>query len=489
MSLPGVARGGALGLATVIAERGLALAGIVALGRLLAPGSFGLWAFVVSWLAMFQVLADPGLEAVLLRRLAEPGADRPRLLGSGLALRALLAIGSALLAVALAPFAGAAGAAGDPRLLVGCGAAALFLQGQPGFRSLLRAELRIGAVFALAAATSAAVLVATVAAASAGFGLPAVFLAAAAAQAAGLAAAAIASRTVDRRGLRVDASLWRGFLREAWPIGANVLVVTLGLRMGALALMRARGPAEVGFYSSATRLTESLNLLADGVMLTVFPVLARRAFEGPREVLAIARPTARLLSVAVLGAILAIAPLAPDLLARLFRPEFAAAAPALVVASWSALLAALGTLYGGVLVATGLQRVLLWTNAVATLVLVVLQWLVVPRFGMVGAAAVSLAVSVASHVALALLPTTRGIVGPCLRAAAGPVACAGLLLVGAQFVPGPPVARAASLLVVFPCLLLLSGAIDRRELDSLGEALARSSADRPGGPGAEARKL
>ena len=460
------ARGGVLGLATVVVERGLSLAGIVALGRILVPADFGRWAFVVSWLAAFQVLADPGLEAVLVRRLAAPGADRARLLASGLSLRALLAVASTALAVALAPLAVDAGSASATRLLVGCGAAAMLLQAQPVYRSLLRAELRMGAVFGVAAASSLAAFVATVAAAASGLGVPAVFLAVAAAQAMGFAAA----RLVAHRGVggarRVDPSLWRGLLREAWPIGANVLVVTLGLRMGALVLMRARGPGEVGFYSSATRLTESLNLVADGAMLTVFPALARRAFEDPAGLIAIARPTARLLAIAIL---------APDLLAGLFRPEFAAAAPALVVASWSALLAALGTLYGGLLVATGRQRVLLWINTAATVLLLGLQWLVVPRAGMVGAASVSLVTSVASHVVLALLPATRDLVGPCLRAAMAPVACAALLLACERFAPGPPLARAALLTVSFPVLLGISGALGRREFGALGEALAGDS--------------
>ncbi|MFM7736236.1 MAG: oligosaccharide flippase family protein, partial [Alphaproteobacteria bacterium] len=165
MSSARVARGGALGLATVVAERALSLAGIVALGRILAPSDFGRWAFVVSWLAVFQVLADPGLEAVLVRRLSEPGADRARLLGSALSLRALLALASAAIAVALAPLAVDGPSGAGTRLLVACGAAALLLQAQPGFRSLLRAELRIGTVFAVAAATGTAALLATVVAA------------------------------------------------------------------------------------------------------------------------------------------------------------------------------------------------------------------------------------------------------------------------------------------------------------------------------------
>ncbi|MFM7142377.1 MAG: oligosaccharide flippase family protein [Alphaproteobacteria bacterium] len=477
MSSARVARGGALGLATVVAERALSLAGIVALGRILAPADFGRWAFVVSWLAVFQVLADPGLEAVLVRRLSEPGADRARLLGSALSLRALLALASAAIAVALAPLAVDGPSGAGTRLLVACGAAALLLQAQPGFRSLLRAELRIGTVFAVAAATGTAALLATVVAALAGLEPNGIFLAAAAAQACGLAAAWFAARRSGRLDLRVDPSSWKGLLREAWPVGANVLVVTLGLRMGALALMRARGPDEVGFYSSATRLTESLNLLADGAMLTVFPVLARRAFEGASGLLAIARPTARLLAIAVLAAILVIVPLAPDLMGRLFRPEFAAAAPAMVIASFSALLAALGTLYGGVLVATGRQRVLLWINAAATVLLVGLQWVVVPRAGMVGAASVSLAVSAASHLVLASLPATRDLVGPCLRAAAGPVACALLLLAFERVLPGAPLARAAILSAAFPVLLWASGALDRCEIEALGAALGGERSD------------
>jgi O-antigen/teichoic acid export membrane protein len=471
MSATTVARSSALGLATVVVERALALVGIVALGRLLPAESFGLWAFVVAYLAAFQVLADPGLESVLLRRLAQPGADRARLLGAGLVLRASLAGLAGLLAVALAPLAGGAITAVDGRLVVACAAAALLLQGQPGFRALLRSDLRIATVFAVAAGSSMLVLAATVLAAANGYGLPAIFLAVATAQALGLVAAGFAAGRGELVRPRIDPALWADLLREAWPIGANVLVVTLGLRMGALLLMRTGGPAEVGYYSSAMRLTESLNLIADGAMLTVFPLLARRAFTAPLEMVTVARTTARGLAIAVLVAILAIAPLAPDLLGRLFRPEFASAAPALIVASWSALLAALGTLYGGVLVASGRQRVLLGLNAVATACLVALQGVLVPRFGMVGAASASLVVSAASHLALAVLPGTRAVVAPCLRAAAGPVGCALALLLAARFLPGPPLLRAAGLVCGFPLLLLATGQIGRGEFAALGAAL------------------
>jgi hypothetical protein len=70
-------------------------------------------------------------------------------LGAGLVLRAALAGLAGLLAVALAPLAGGAITAVDGRLVVACAAAALLLQGQPGFRALLRSDLRIATVFAV----------------------------------------------------------------------------------------------------------------------------------------------------------------------------------------------------------------------------------------------------------------------------------------------------------------------------------------------------
>jgi O-antigen/teichoic acid export membrane protein len=482
MSSLRLARGGALGLVAVALERGAALATLVVLGRVLEPQAFGRWAFIVAYLSLFQVVADLGVEAVLLRRLVQAPAQRDRVLAAALALRLALGLAAGVVAVLFAPVAGTPGP--DARLVVAIAGLALLFAAQPGLRALLRAEVRMGAVVAVAATSGGLSLVLVSVAALAGAGVAAIFAAAAAAQAIGFALAALLARGQARLRLAFDGALWRDLLRESWPIAANVLVAIVGLRVGAMLLLHARGAVEVGVFTSAFRLAESLSLLADGAMLSVFPLLSGLAHGRPAALADLSRFVAKWLAIGLLAGIVVVTAAAPDILSRLFRPEFAAAAPSLVVLSWAALLFGLGTLYTGLVVAVGRQQVLFRLNLVAMVVQLALQAILVPRLGMLGAATAALAGSAVSHVALAFLPATRDLVRPCLAGAARPVAFAALLCAGLGFAPASDVARAAIAAAAFPALLVATGVAGRGDLETLrrlGALRAHRAAIREGG--------
>jgi O-antigen/teichoic acid export membrane protein len=469
-----LARGGAFGFAAVVLERGIALATLVVLGRLLAPEAFGRWAFVVAYLSLFQVVADLGIEAVLLRRLVQSPGDRGRILAGALGLRVALAVAAGAAAVALAPLAGAPGA--DARTSVACGAAALLFVAQPGLRALLRAELRMGRLVAVAAVSGGLTLAGTAAVARAGGGVATVFVAAAVAQAAAFALAAWLVRDRVRLRLAIVPGLWRDLARESWPIAANVLAAIVGLRIGAMLLVRDRGAVEVGYFTSAFRLAESLNVLAEGAMLSAFPLLAAFVHARRDAFVAVSRLVAKNLAIALLIAILAVTELAPDLLGLLFRPEFAIAAPSLVVLAWGALLFGLGTLYTGLIVAVGEQQTLFRLNLLAMVLQIALQAALVPRLGILGAATAAVAGSVASHTALAFLPATRDLVRPCLAAAAAPVAAAVAIALGVSLLDQPAPIRAAIALAAFVAVVLGGGIASREDLRSL-RALGRLHAD------------
>ena len=70
MNLKSFARGGLLGLATLVVEKGDALLLVMALARVLSPLDYGRYSFLIAYLILFQVLADLGTDTILLRRLA-----------------------------------------------------------------------------------------------------------------------------------------------------------------------------------------------------------------------------------------------------------------------------------------------------------------------------------------------------------------------------------------------------------------------------------
>ena len=288
-------------------------------------------------------------------------------------------------------------------------------------------------------------------------GIDGVFAALLAANASGFAVAAWLGRDLFRPRLRLDGTLWRELLREAWPIGANTLVFAVGLRVAPLLLMRFAGPVEVGFFSSASRLTDALNMLADAAMLTIYPLFVRCATVRPDALRALAELTAKGLGVVLLCVVLVVGPTATLVMATLFRPEFAVAGTALAVLSWSALLAALAAVYAHLLVSVGRQAILFRVNAAGTVLQVTLQMVLIPWLGVTGAAIGVVATSLASHATLYLLTETRTWVRPCVHAVAGPALLAGLLLALSRLLPLPAPGRAAVAVAVFLAVLPLVG--------------------------------
>jgi O-antigen/teichoic acid export membrane protein len=472
-------RGGFAGVATLTLERGAALLLVVVLARWLPAEAYGRYSFVVAYLTIFQILADLGLEPVLLRRLSQDPARRSDLLASALSLRACLAALAGLGAVALVPWVAEQG---DLRPLVIAAAPAVLWSAQPGYRALLRAEMRLDEVLRIAALGAGATLLGAALAIASGGGVAAVFACVATAQLATFGLAAVRARDLFRPHLRFDPATWRGLLHESWPVGLNVLVAVAGLRIAPILLMRYRGSFEVGAFASAARLAEALNLVADGVLLAVFPMLARlapRADEDRRAMADLAAIAARYLGLVFLAIALFLSQAAEPLMRALFGETFAPAAPVLAVLAWNAVLSALGTLYANLLVVVGRQRVLLLLNSVSAVAQVGLQVVLVSRFGLLGAACGVLVAAAANHLVLASLPTTAADLRPCFRAVLGPMIAAALLFALAPALPFGALGRAIVLpLALAAPLLVRHLAADRAKLhDLLAARPAASGAD------------
>ena len=456
-------------MATLVVEKAAALVLVVALARTLSPDDFGTYAFVVAYLSLFQVLADFGLETSLLRRLAQSPDDRGVWLSNALGMRVALAVGATLLAVALAPLSAPDQAGLAP--LVALGAAGLLWFGHPVFRAFLRAELRLDRVFWVALATQVALFGFVAAVLTRGGSLAWLFLGISAAHLVGLALAALVVRRSVPVRPSLDGARWRLLAHDAWPLGANQFVLILGLRIGPLFLMTFAGPISVGYFSTSMRLAEALNLAADGLMLAVFPLLAASAGANATRFEELSRGTVKLLAVVLCAVALILYEAAPLVLGALFGTEFAPAAPALAWLAWAAVLAGVGTVYSGMLIAHGLQRALLGLHVGSAVFQVALQYGLVSRFGVVGAAAGVVVASAVNHAVLLAWPRTRSIVRPC-AAAVGPILVVAVTMAALMpVVPGQGLAKGLLAATAFLAVAFGARLVGRADVDRLRTAL------------------
>ena len=226
MELRSFARGGLFGLITLVVEKGVALLLVVGLARVLSPVDYGRYSFLIAYLTLFQVLADLGTETILLRRLrSAPGGARSGWSPGALGLRVTLALlagdgcGRCWCRWSTRPSPSSCGARHSPRRRC-CSSAS------PATARCSAPSCAWARCSAWRPLTNVLVARSGRGGARAGLGIDGVFVALAAANLGGFALAALLARALFRFRLAVDLALWRELLREAWPIGANVLVFT-----------------------------------------------------------------------------------------------------------------------------------------------------------------------------------------------------------------------------------------------------------------------
>jgi len=419
---PGLAGGAALGLLAVALEKVTALGIALYLPRHLGLEDYGRYALLMSYLGLFQGLADASLEAVLVTRLAR-AASPAALAGRGAVVRLGVSVAGALTALLTLAIV-----TGDAALVrAGAVAAAAFAAGAANpYRLLLRARLALGRYLGLVAGQAALGVVLLMLVVREGGGLGAVFAALAAAALGGL----VLGAALVRGGVEIamDGALGRALLRDAWPLAGTTAALTGAQQALVLVLLRAHGAAAVGLLGGAQRLIDAIALVPQALMVSVLPSLSLAAAE-PRAATARAREAARVLAVIIVPVVIALLVWAEPVLAYGLGASFVAGASTLRWLAGLALVGATGTVTTNLLLALGMQRILLRVAIAAALAIVITGMLVVPAAGAPGAAAVLLATWVGGQLALLALPATRARVAPVLAAALRPA------IVGALAVP------------------------------------------------------
>ena len=330
-------------LAARVGGQALGLLFTAALARALGETGLGQFAFISAVLFIGNALTTFGLDTLLIREVATARADGPgRSSGVPQTISAALLIQLALSVVfvaglwLLAPRLANQTAATLPALRIA--ALALFpLAFATVDSALLRAHERMAHFLAFSLATAATLALGGLALLAGGGGLTTAAVVFVVAQVVG----ALVAAGLARRALPGFARRW---VWPAWPVVGRALRLGAGLaalmalsllyqRSGVLLLSLLDGDATAGAYSAAARIIEALKILPAAFFGAMFPILAA-ARRDPGAERAYRRAFVALL---VASSLLAAATtlLARPILALLFGPGFASAAPTLRIMVWS----------------------------------------------------------------------------------------------------------------------------------------------------------
>ncbi len=205
-----------------------------------------------------------------------------------------------------------------------------------------------------------------------------------------------------------DRDYARFLLKESFPLLLTNAAVIIYQRIDQVMIGSMIDKSAVGFFSVAARFTEVLVFLPMILAQTITPILVKARERDVAEYKVKAQQFMNFsfwLSLAT-SAIVSI--LAYWLIRYTFGPAYLPAVAVLQVMAFKAASVALSNTAGSMIVTEGLQRWAILRDGLGCLVCVVLNYLLLPRYGIMAAAFVSIASNIAAgYLADALVPAYR----------------------------------------------------------------------------------
>ena len=166
------------------------------------------------------------------------------------------------------------------------------------------------------------------------------------------------------------------------------------VRLDQILVLEFAGSRQAGLYGAAYRLLDQVQFIPISVMTTLFPT-DRCRVQGSRDrSLELLQTAAEYLTMASLPILAFTIVAAEPIMTFLFGRQFAAGAPALPILAGAFVSISFGYLAGNMVVILELQRRFVIYAAIGLLVNVVLNLLLIPRYGFLAAAWVTLVTEV-----------------------------------------------------------------------------------------------
>ena len=363
------------------------------IARHLGVSEYGILSFAISLVSFFLILSNLGLQDVLVKHLVTFSEDSNALLGTGFALISTVSLCCFAINLAIASQLSTF----ELRLIVSIVGISILFNGYLIFELYFLA-LIAGRRIAIAKGISLIISVsikllliyfhAPMEAFAWSIALDSVVL---------LLSFAITFR-LHRPLLRrwsVSLSHAKLLLRESWPLLMSGLFITIYMKIDQIMLLHFLGAESVGYYSVAVQISQAWYFVPMLISAAYFPIILekrknRSAFDS--QLLTLYRTVCLIgLTVAVLVTIYS-----SDLIVTLFTEEYAPAAPVLTIHIWAGVFVGIGTVSGKWLVSESLTKHALYRTGLGAIVNIVLNIMLIPPAGIIGAAVATIIAQIVS---------------------------------------------------------------------------------------------
>ncbi|MFA5854318.1 MAG: flippase [Patescibacteria group bacterium] len=362
--------------------------GLVTLGvmtRYLGTSGYGAFTTVTSFLQFFGILVDFGLSLTTVAMLSEHEADQDKIASNIFTLRLISAAIFFLIApavVLLFPYTS------DVKSGVSIAAASFFLIAvNQVLTSMLQTKLRMARAASAEVLGRAGLLLGALATAHWDLGLGWMLGALVLGNGLTVFWNWLLVRALMRLDWRFDWTVWKEVAHRTWPIAVSISFNLIYLMGGVIVLSLTRPQAEVGVYGAARKILDVLTVIPIMFMGLVLPLLVKARHEGfATDWSRIMQKAFDFMAVLALPLVAGTLVVGRDLMILLAGKDFAGAGPLLIILILACASVFFGSLFGHAVIAVKKQRPMIWGYALNAALAIILNILLVPRFGAPAAA-------------------------------------------------------------------------------------------------------
>lgn len=206
-----------------------------------------------------------------------------------------------------------------------------------------------------------------------------------------------------------DQILAKKLLSLSWPLIISGIMVSVYMKIDMIMLneiLGDAGAAASGAYDTVVMFSEALNFVPVVIVSSLFPAILNARRDDPKRYKKRLQNLFDLMVWLSLSFAIVIS-IGSPLIYKLFKPEFAAAAPVLAVHVWGSLFVFLGVASSQFLITEGYNKLTFVRTGVGAIINIALNFLLIPTMGMMGTAIATVIAYFSATFLILFIPKTR----------------------------------------------------------------------------------
>lgn len=190
--------------------------------------------------------------------------------------------------------------------------------------------------------------------------------------------------------LKIDTTIIKNIVKLAMPLGVSSIFIIISNRVCILMLAGMKSDYAVGIYSAAYKFVEISSFLAAMVTAPLIPIFAEKAKNDKASLRQITSEIAEFIAVILLPVGIICSSMSKEIISLAYGSNLLPSADVFNILVWVSIIIFYSLLISSVVISIGVVKYAYWLGAVAAILSVGLNYLLIPKYSYIGSAWVAL---------------------------------------------------------------------------------------------------